>query len=158
MASITPLPKLGPTLGAMYLGGTGAAMYVSVAYSCIYISHSLSPCMCRLFGTTNLQIYLYFRNYKQDVIFQKCAVIFLWWDDTQTEWAKTEANVRLFDSLHMAFVIVELWHYMIDSFGNYIALDVVSWYVPSLEIVKLLDERNFLQVFQSEPNLASGAI
>ena len=58
----------------------------------------------------------------------------------------------------MAFVIVELWHYMIDSFGNYIALDVVSWYVPSLEIVKLLDERNFLQVFQSEPNLASGAI
>ncbi|KAF8714207.1 hypothetical protein AX14_012877, partial [Amanita brunnescens Koide BX004] len=90
MASITPLPKLGPTLGAMYLGGTGAAM---------------------LFGTTNLQIYLYFRNYKQDVIFQKCAVIFLW----------------LFDSLHMAFVIAELWHYMIDSFGNYIALDVVSW-------------------------------
>lgn len=75
------LPNLGPTLGALYLGGTGAAMYVSNAHSFMYIPDSLSPCIYRLFGATNLQIYFYFRNYKEDAIFQKCAVIFLWYDE-----------------------------------------------------------------------------
>ena len=85
--SSAPVPtlvpqKLGATFGALYLGGTGAAMYVSNACSFVYMPHSLSPSMCRLFGATNLQTYFYFRNYKQDMIFQKCAVIFLWYDET----------------------------------------------------------------------------
>lgn len=47
----------------------------------MYMPDSLSPCIYRLFGATNLQIYFYFRNYKEDAIFQKCAVIFLWYDE-----------------------------------------------------------------------------
>ena len=56
----------------------------------------------------------------------------------------------------MAFAIAELWHYLIDSFGNYDALDVVAWCVPSFEIANLPDERNALQVLQSEPIWVSG--
>ncbi|KAF8335116.1 hypothetical protein F5887DRAFT_1285695 [Amanita rubescens] len=84
------LPNLGPTYGALFLGGMGAAI---------------------LFGATNIQVYFYFTNYKQDRIFQKFVVAFLW----------------LLDSLHMAFVIAELWHYLIDLFGNYLILGVVTW-------------------------------
>ena len=76
--------------------------------------------------------------------------------DTWIEWAKTETNARLLDSLHMAFAIAELWHYLIDSFGNYLVLDHVAWSVPYFDIAKLPHERNALQVLQSEPLWASG--
>jgi hypothetical protein len=39
----------------------------------------------------------------------------------------------------MAFAIAEIWHYLIDSFGNYPALGVITWYVPLLEFAKILD-------------------
>ena len=29
----------------------------------------------------------------------------------------------------MAVAIVELWHYVIDDFGNYLALELIDWYV-----------------------------
>jgi len=64
-----------------------------------------------LFGVTNFQIYFYFRKYKQDRPFQKCIVIYLW----------------LLDTSHMAFVTAHLWHYLIDSFGNVVALQYVNW-------------------------------
>ena len=39
-------------------------------------------------------------------------------------------NNRILDSLHMIFTIVEFWHYLIDSFGDYNALLELHWYVP----------------------------
>ena len=44
----------------------------------------------------------------------------------------------------MAFSIAELWHYLIDSFGNYAALQVLVWCVPSLEPLEYPDEREAL--------------
>lgn len=48
------------------------------------IIHIVYPMLhvCRLFGITNIQTYFYFRNYKQDWIFQKCMVVYLWYDNT----------------------------------------------------------------------------
>lgn len=31
--------------------------------------------------------------------------------------------------LHMAVAIAELWHYLIDDFGNYLALELIDWYI-----------------------------
>ncbi|KAF8627260.1 hypothetical protein AX15_004452 [Amanita polypyramis BW_CC] len=64
-----------------------------------------------LHGCIGIQSYLYFKNYPQDRPFQKYAVAFLW----------------IMDSLHMALTIVEMWHYLINSFGDYIALLHITW-------------------------------
>ena len=124
---VLTLPSQGPILGAVYLGGTGAAMYVFIEYFWILIRYAVHSA-CRLFGTTNLQVYFYFRNYKQDGVCQKCVVIFLWYDKTRDcVWAITEGSTRLLDTLHMTFVIVDIWHSLIDSFGNYTTLDSMTW-------------------------------
>lgn len=31
------------------------------------------------------------------------------------------------DTLHMAFTVADLWHYLIESFGNYEALLPMTW-------------------------------
>ncbi|KAF8333282.1 hypothetical protein F5887DRAFT_683710 [Amanita rubescens] len=46
------------TTGAIFLGVIGAAM---------------------LYGVTNVQVYFYVRNYRQDKIVLKCLVAFLWY-------------------------------------------------------------------------------
>ncbi|KAF8347235.1 hypothetical protein F5887DRAFT_957385 [Amanita rubescens] len=84
------MPNLGLIMGALCLGTTGAAM---------------------LYGATNVQIYLYIKNYREDQTMIKCSVAFLW----------------LMDTLHMAFIVVEVWHYLINSFGNFEALRPVNW-------------------------------
>jgi len=83
-------PNLGSIQGALYLGGMGSAM---------------------LFGITNLQMYFYFKNYKDDALFLKFVVVVLWFLDT----------------LHMVFAIIDVWQSLVDSFGNYAALDFVPW-------------------------------
>ncbi|KAF8672079.1 hypothetical protein AX14_005612, partial [Amanita brunnescens Koide BX004] len=89
--SIPAFPNPDPLLGAIYLGGMGAAM---------------------LFGATNLQVFFYFQNYKQDELFQKYSVFFLW----------------VVDALHMAIAIVGTWNGLIASFGNDTGLtDGISW-------------------------------
>ena len=47
---------------------------------------------------------------------------------------------RLLDTIHMAFVIIHLWHYLIDSFGNYHALMIVTWCVPCHKVANRSDE------------------
>ena len=42
----------------------------------------------------------------------------------------TRARGRTMDTLHMAFTIAELWHYLIEEFGNYSALFKITWYIP----------------------------
>jgi len=64
-----------------------------------------------LYGCTNIQAFLYYKNFPGDWMFQKCAVAFLW----------------ILDSLHMIFTFVEFWHYLIDSFGDYNALLELHW-------------------------------
>jgi len=64
-----------------------------------------------LYGSTNVQTFLYYKNFRRDQMFQKCAVALLW----------------LLESLHMIFAIVEGWHYLIDSFGDYAALLELHW-------------------------------
>ncbi|KAF8347244.1 hypothetical protein F5887DRAFT_957456 [Amanita rubescens] len=93
-ATATPLaialPSLGPTIGAAYVGAMMAAI---------------------LYGATNVQTYLYLKNYPNDWLLQRYAVVLLW----------------VLDSLHMVFTITPLWHYLIESFGNYLALLKIDW-------------------------------
>jgi len=96
----THLPKLGATEGATFLGGLGTA---------------------KLYGCTNVQIYLYFSNYRRDGFRMKFTVILLW----------------IMDSLHMALTVVALWHYLIDSFGDYSALLAETWMVKLQSIVHI---------------------
>ncbi|KAF8347233.1 hypothetical protein F5887DRAFT_1157825 [Amanita rubescens] len=64
-----------------------------------------------LYGATNVQVYFYYRKYPKDRIILRCIVPFLW----------------AMDTLHMAFTIHELWHYLIESFGNDQALLPITW-------------------------------
>ena len=48
----------------------------------------------------------------------------------------------------MFFVIAEIWlYFLIDLFGIYSALGVITWCVPSLELVEHLD-KHLHKVFQ----------
>ncbi|KAF8347264.1 hypothetical protein F5887DRAFT_1281356 [Amanita rubescens] len=82
--------SIAPTMGALYIG----AMLTAILY-----------------GSTNIQTFLYYKNFPGDQMFQKCAVAFLW----------------ILDSLHMIFTIVEFWDYLIDSFGDYNAVLELRW-------------------------------
>ena len=42
--------------------------------------------------------------------------------------------------LHMAVAIAELWHYLIDDFGNYLALELIDWSVPHPTFMNFPDE------------------
>ena len=65
------LPSLAPTMGAAYVGAMMAAVYVSFKFSHILFFHQM---VNRLYGCTNIQTYLYLKNYPQDWLFQKYAV------------------------------------------------------------------------------------
>ncbi|KAF8347263.1 hypothetical protein F5887DRAFT_1174971 [Amanita rubescens] len=82
--------SIAPTMGALYAG----AMLTGILY-----------------GTANIQTFLYYKNFPRDQMFQKCAVALLW----------------ILDSLHMILTIIEFWHYLIDSFGDYDALIALHW-------------------------------
>jgi len=78
------------TIGATFLGTVFAAM---------------------LYGVTNLQVYLYFQNYRNDWRLQKISVALLW----------------VLDTLHLSLTIAAVYHYLIDSFGSLAALQLVTW-------------------------------
>ena len=46
-------------------------------------------------------------------------------------------NNRVLDTLHMIFTVVEFWHYLIESFGNYEALAQLHWYSCCFEGLRL---------------------
>ncbi|KAF8064426.1 hypothetical protein FPV67DRAFT_222163 [Lyophyllum atratum] len=83
---------LGNTIGAAFLGTVFAAM---------------------LYGVTNLQVYLYFQNYRNDWRVQKYSVALLW----------------VLDTLHLSLTIAAMYHYLVDSFGSLLALTLVVWCV-----------------------------
>jgi hypothetical protein len=81
---------LANTIGAAFLGTVFAAM---------------------LYGITNLQVYLYFQNYRNDWRVQKYSVALLW----------------VLDTLHLSLTIAAVYHYLIDSFGSQTAIQLVVW-------------------------------
>ncbi|KAK0462358.1 uncharacterized protein EV420DRAFT_1524194 [Desarmillaria tabescens] len=84
------LPSLGPTMGAMSL----ALIIASILY-----------------GTTNLQAVIYFKEYPDDWWFYRLSIATLW----------------VLDTLHIAFNMHVLYFYTISSFGNYIAILKFVW-------------------------------
>ncbi|KAK0226863.1 hypothetical protein EDD85DRAFT_1027352 [Armillaria nabsnona] len=84
------IPSLGMTLGALYIGATVAAI---------------------LFGITNLQAVIYYKNYPDDWWVYRYSVALLW----------------ILDALHVALSMHALYHYLIDLFGNFAAIYDVVW-------------------------------
>jgi len=64
-----------------------------------------------LYGITNLQVFVYYQKYPNDWRFQRISVGVLWF----------------LDSLHLALTIHAVYHYLIDSFGNLAAEEVIFW-------------------------------
>ena len=61
------------------VSGCNGIGYVRADYILIHCMMNLLT--CRLYGATLLQLYFYFRHYKQDRMFLKCAVVYLWYDN-----------------------------------------------------------------------------
>ncbi|KAJ8693346.1 hypothetical protein PTI98_008350 [Pleurotus ostreatus] len=81
------------------LGMTLGAAYLGVVVSAI------------LFGITNLQSYIYFTQYQNDWLLQKLSVGILWF----------------LDAFHLALTIQVVYHYLVESFGNFQAQEVIIW-------------------------------
>ncbi|KAK0240968.1 hypothetical protein EDD85DRAFT_992277 [Armillaria nabsnona] len=90
-ADIDPaLLSLGPTMGAMFIGETIALI---------------------LYGTSNLQTAIYFKEYPKDWWFYRLSIAVLW----------------VLDTLHIAFTTHSIYFYAINSFGDYLALLQLVW-------------------------------
>ncbi|KAL4262894.1 DUF6534 domain-containing protein [Pleurotus pulmonarius] len=81
------------------LGVTLGAAYLGVVASAI------------LFGITNLQSYIYFTQYQNDWLLQKLSVGILWF----------------LDAFHLALTIQVVYHYLVESFGNFEAQEFIIW-------------------------------
>lgn len=81
------------------LGMTLGAVYIGATVAAI------------LFGITNLQAVIYYKKYPDDWWVYRYSVAILW----------------AFDALHVALGTHALYHYLIDLFGDYIALDDIVW-------------------------------
>ncbi|PCH45003.1 hypothetical protein WOLCODRAFT_78261 [Wolfiporia cocos MD-104 SS10] len=64
-----------------------------------------------LYGVTNVQVFFYFREYHDDVIWSKLSVIWLW----------------ILDTLHMILSFHAVYWYLITNFGNSTELSIVVW-------------------------------
>ncbi len=61
----------------------------------------------------------------------------------------TNACYRIMDALHLSLTIHAVYHYLVNSFGQFLALNVVVWYVPGQTFPPPLDNHPFIQVLQS---------
>ncbi|PBK85891.1 hypothetical protein ARMGADRAFT_1087172 [Armillaria gallica] len=84
------IPSLGMTLGAIYLGSMAAAI---------------------LFGITNLQTSIYYKEYPGDWCVYRYSVASLW----------------ILDALHVALSTHALYHYLITLYGNFLAIYDIVW-------------------------------
>ncbi|KAI0732624.1 hypothetical protein C8Q72DRAFT_93281 [Fomitopsis betulina] len=90
LRATTSMSEVGQTYGAAYIG---------VCISAV------------LYGITNLQVFVYFKEYRHDTLLDKLVVCWLW----------------ILDSLHLAFCVYMLYWYLITSYGNKLELLVVHW-------------------------------
>lgn len=81
------------------LNNTIGSLYVGIVFSAV------------LFGITNVQSYNYYIRYPNDWKLHKISVGVLW----------------MLDSLHLALSIHLGYYYLIDSFGNLFALEIIVW-------------------------------
>ncbi|KAK0471484.1 hypothetical protein IW261DRAFT_1571999 [Armillaria novae-zelandiae] len=101
------IPSLGMTLGAIYVGATVAVMQVNLIFLVIIIRISVNS----LFGISNLQMVIYYKNYPDDSWIYRYSVAIIW----------------IVDALHVALSTHAIYHYLIDSFGNYLGLYHIVW-------------------------------
>lgn len=64
-----------------------------------------------LYGVTNIQVYSYYTTHRKDYLLNKFSVALLW----------------ILDSLHLSLTIMAMYHYLIESFGLHIELEIVHW-------------------------------
>ncbi|KAK0187538.1 hypothetical protein F5146DRAFT_1140954 [Armillaria mellea] len=81
------------------LGTTIGAAYVGAMLSSL------------LFGITVLQVFIYYRDYPNDWQLYRYSVGILW----------------ILDALHLSLTIHAIYHYTVDSFGDYAALGNIVW-------------------------------
>ncbi|KAK0185795.1 hypothetical protein F5146DRAFT_1143315 [Armillaria mellea] len=119
MPSQTPVevPSLGMTLGALYIGATIATMQVGFASVFLFINRYSS-----LFGITNTQVATYYKKYPHDWWIFRYSIGTLW----------------IFDALHVALSTHMIYHYLIDSFGDYEGLYKVIWSFKLQLLVEML--------------------
>ncbi|KAK0190187.1 hypothetical protein F5146DRAFT_1122517 [Armillaria mellea] len=85
-----------------------AAPSLRMTLGAVYIGATVAAI---LFGITNLQAVIYYRKYSDDWWIYQYSVAILW----------------AFDALHVALGTHALYHYLIDLFGDYVALNDVVW-------------------------------
>ncbi|KAK0471226.1 hypothetical protein IW261DRAFT_1572276 [Armillaria novae-zelandiae] len=78
-----------------------------------------------LYGITNLQTFIYYKRYPGDWWFYKYSVVVLW----------------VFDTLHVVLSMHALYFYLIESFGNYLALVKIVW---SSKLIVLVNVRTII--------------
>ncbi|PBK63013.1 hypothetical protein ARMSODRAFT_549990 [Armillaria solidipes] len=81
------------------LGTTIGAAYVGAMLSSL------------LFGITVLQVFIYYRDYPNDWQLYRYSVGILW----------------VLDAFHLSLTMHAIYHYTVDSFGDYVALGNVVW-------------------------------
>ncbi|PCH45000.1 hypothetical protein WOLCODRAFT_77734 [Wolfiporia cocos MD-104 SS10] len=64
-----------------------------------------------LYGVTNVQVYVFFREYPRDVIWNKFAVLWLWFLDT----------------VHLGLCFHMVYWYLITNYANPTQLLIVVW-------------------------------
>lgn len=92
----------------MALQNPTTAPSLGMTFGAVYIGATVAAI---LFGITNLQAVIYYKKYPDDWWVYRYSVAILW----------------AFDALHVALGTHALYHYLIDLFGDYIALDDVVW-------------------------------
>lgn len=89
------------------VGTTFGALFIGVLISSIF------------FGVTNLQVYIYFRTYSNDSVWNKSSVCYVW----------------LMDALQLIFSFHSLYWYLVVNYFNPIALLDVFWSFKAQDII-----------------------
>ncbi|KAK0226882.1 hypothetical protein EDD85DRAFT_1027355 [Armillaria nabsnona] len=81
---------------------------LGMTFGSVYIGTTIAAI---LFGITNLQTVIYYNRYPDDGRIYRYSVAILW----------------LLDALHVAFSTHASYYYLVDLFGNYLALPHIVW-------------------------------
>jgi hypothetical protein len=127
MAPLTSLTTttLDNTLGAAFLAVVAASMY---AQTCRCPAVLLNPFPGRLYGSTFAQTYMYYHNYPQDSVLNKCSVAILWYVTLyrlRRPGFLPIYRYRLLDTLHLALVVHAIYYYNVTEYGNPLALQFI---------------------------------
>jgi len=92
--TVSPPPDLN-----LHLADTYGALFIGLLISAV------------LFGITNLQLFVYSQSYKDDHIWSKLAVCWLW----------------LLDAVHLALISHAVYFYLVTNYANPLELSHVVW-------------------------------